>query len=408
MRVHIVGAGSIGSLIAWNLRKAVPSDHTLPISLLVKNSLFNRIPFHKHAKVTLQTAGADRPISRFDLEVVRGEDEGSGGSSIDIGTKKVLEDEKTFEGHRNNALSNARPYGSIQSLIVTTKAHQVPLAIQPLLDSNRLSPSSTIVLLTNGIGIYEHLISTLFTDPATRPHFILGTTTHGATAIGTLHFAHRGHGDLHYGVVPDPIGREHPYTSPSSSSTAVEPGKESPFYSLHHTLRTLNLLAAPLSASQEPIHTLQLRTLRKLVVNCCVNPLTAIHSVPNGKLLDNPEWVKQMKLVCEEAGEIFLRMAEQEGNDGVVGDAEGSALAMGIRRPFSGEDLMDAVVCTIKTTKENISSMLQDTRRGNVTEIDYLNGYLSRLGRVYGVETPMNDLLAEQVSILGERPKSQT
>ena len=43
----------------------------------------------------------------------------------------------------------------------------------------------------------------------------------------------------------------------------------------------------------------------------------------------------------------------------------------------------------------------QDVRKGRRTEIDYLNGYVSDMGRRSGVPTPFNDKIVEIVHDLG-------
>jgi 2-dehydropantoate 2-reductase len=47
--------------------------------------------------------------------------------------------------------------------------------------------------------------------------------------------------------------------------------------------------------------------------------------------------------------------------------------------------------------RDNVSSLLQDLRRGRRTEVDHLNGYMSQLGREAGVATPLNELIARSV-----------
>src|SRR6185436_18223773 len=42
-------------------------------------------------------------------------------------------------------------------------------------------------------------------------------------------------------------------------------------------------------------------------------------------------------------------------------------------------------------------STLQDVRKGRKTEIDGLNGYVSRRGREVGVATPVNDAIVEVI-----------
>jgi 2-dehydropantoate 2-reductase len=43
------------------------------------------------------------------------------------------------------------------------------------------------------------------------------------------------------------------------------------------------------------------------------------------------------------------------------------------------------------------SSMWEDLEAGRVTEVDWINGEVVRLGREYGVVTPVNDRLVELI-----------
>ena len=46
------------------------------------------------------------------------------------------------------------------------------------------------------------------------------------------------------------------------------------------------------------------------------------------------------------------------------------------------------------------SSMWQDLNFGHQTEIDYLNGYISDLGKELGVKTPVNDRVTRKIKNL--------
>ena len=46
------------------------------------------------------------------------------------------------------------------------------------------------------------------------------------------------------------------------------------------------------------------------------------------------------------------------------------------------------------------SSMLQDVRKNRPTEIDYINGAIIKLAKQYGIETPKNEWISEQVKKL--------
>jgi 2-dehydropantoate 2-reductase len=75
---------------------------------------------------------------------------------------------------------------------------------------------------------------------------------------------------------------------------------------------------------------------------------------------------------------------------------EGSAVAHanGIVLKPSPKRLLARV---LDSASKNKSSMLQDIEARRKTEIRQLNGSISRLGRLSGVSTPFNDLLAELV-----------
>ncbi len=108
---------------------------------------------------------------------------------------------------------------------------------------------------------------------------------------------------------------------------------------------------------------------KKLIVNCAVNPLTAILRVKNGEIADerlNP----LKKLIIDEC----LKAAEKEGMTFKM-------------------DFLKAINDGIKGS-ENISSMLQDLMKGRKTEIDYLNGAVVEAGRKRGIMCPVNASIA--------------
>ena len=49
--------------------------------------------------------------------------------------------------------------------------------------------------------------------------------------------------------------------------------------------------------------------------------------------------------------------------------------------------------------------MYDDWKAGRPTEIEYLNGYVARLGREHGVPTPVNDALTALIKTITEREK---
>jgi len=55
------------------------------------------------------------------------------------------------------------------------------------------------------------------------------------------------------------------------------------------------------------------------------------------------------------------------------------------------------IVHIAQQTSQNVSSMLQDARRGTSTEIDYINGYVVRRGEELGIKPVMNFMLMHMV-----------
>lgn len=109
----------------------------------------------------------------------------------------------------------------------------------------------------------------------------------------------------------------------------------------------------------------------KLVVNAAINPLTALLGVPNGELLHRPTARQLMHRAAEEAARV--------------------AKAQGTELPYP--DPIEMVEAVARRTAGNLSSMLQDVRRGAPTEIDAICGAVVRAARVVGLPTPTLELL---------------
>ncbi len=114
----------------------------------------------------------------------------------------------------------------------------------------------------------------------------------------------------------------------------------------------------------------------KLIVNCAVNPLSAIGRMPFGPLRQ-----------CAGAEHVMHE---------VVGECLAVAQAAGIAVPG---DPWQAVQRTLSQGRQH-ASMAQDLMRGRRTEIDHLNGHVVRLGEQLGVPTPVNRTLQVAVRLL--------
>ena len=116
----------------------------------------------------------------------------------------------------------------------------------------------------------------------------------------------------------------------------------------------------------------------KLVINCVVNPITAILGSEVGNIA-NPQLDPLKELVIAECV--------------AVAATQGVALKENFQREISD----------FFRPSHNIASMLQDLRRGRATEIDYLNGAVAALGARHGVNCPVNEALTAIVKTMEAR-----
>lgn len=117
---------------------------------------------------------------------------------------------------------------------------------------------------------------------------------------------------------------------------------------------------------------------KKLVLNVAVNPVTAIHAVTNGALLDSPA--------------LFALALASARETVAVGAARRFLPA-----PYDPEPLLRAL---LRDTAGNRSSMAEDLSRGRPTEADSILGAVIREGTAAGVPTPVTASLAERLAAL--------
>jgi 2-dehydropantoate 2-reductase len=104
---------------------------------------------------------------------------------------------------------------------------------------------------------------------------------------------------------------------------------------------------------------------RKAILNAAINPVTALHGVPNGRLLEEPYRTESRALLDE---------------------AVASARAVGFK--FRDKEIASDLDRVLQATAENRSSMLQDLDRGRRTEIQAISGEILRQGTAKGLELP--------------------
>jgi 2-dehydropantoate 2-reductase len=108
----------------------------------------------------------------------------------------------------------------------------------------------------------------------------------------------------------------------------------------------------------------------KLIFNAASNPVGALTGLPHG-------WA------CE-------REDIRELVRGLVAEGRAVADVLGVELDSDPDDLIDHAT---RVAHDHKASMLQDVEARRPTEVDYLNGGISRFGREHGIDTPLNDAL---------------
>ena len=402
MYFHVLGLGPIGSLISHHLCKTIDTTkhgvvliHKTTNQLKKANLAGNILKVEREGVVDSSMAFSSeifqaakqlryekREERRLARDALKSQNANVGG--LDAKAKD------TSLPHIHHTLL------PIESLIVTVKAYTAIEAVKALIP--RLRPNSTIVLLHNGMGVYERLVEDVFRNPEHRPHFIVTVNDHGAWSKNYFHTVHAGIGAITFGIVADPRGRN--FETPVADTDVPRPeqlqsldnimslkeGDDSPYRSLRNTVAALSNLSG-LNAAWKPISHVETAMKRKLVVNSVVNPLTALMGCRNGELLETTEARKIINRICSEAAHAFAlqAQAQEEGSD----KEKQANVRMRLGRVSPGltsRALEEECLRVIKVTAANTSSMLSDVRSGSYTEINYMNGYLVGLGRSFGLQ----------------------
>lgn len=120
---------------------------------------------------------------------------------------------------------------------------------------------------------------------------------------------------------------------------------------------------------------------KKLCVNACINPITALIRKENGYLLLKSEYYEKLvNNICFEVAEV--------------------AKAIGIAANI--EEYKESLYTVIEKTKKNKSSMLQDFLHNKITEIDYITGYIVKQARKYNIKTPYNETIYNIMKVMGK------
>ena len=242
--------------------------------------------------------------------------------------------------------STPKDSAPVDLLFLTVKSHDLQNSLRftnPLITSHSL-----LIFMQNGI---THLNLEESQGMVGIPAF--ATSSEGATTLGPGHVRHGGCGHTHLG-----------FLSPRSQTDNSR---------LQELVTCLQKGGMEASVSRD----IRSRLWAKLFINAGINGLTAIYDLTNGQLLSTPDTRNKL--------------------EALVREAEAVARASGVTIK---QDPVTATIEVCRRTASNVSSMLQDVRNCRPTEIEAINGAVSRLGKELHIATPVNDEVIAKVKAL--------
>lgn len=226
--------------------------------------------------------------------------------------------------------------GPVDLVLIAVKAYDTLTACESA--APLVGPETTVLSLQNGIGNLETLQGAFGVA-----RVLVGSTGHGARMIQPGVIRHSGSGDTTIAEPEAARGKARP---------VVEAFRE----------------AGARAAVSESVASV---LWGKLLVNCAVNPVTALLGIANGRILEiPPAW----ELAASALDEAF-----------------GVARALGVELPYPDPAAQLREVCG--ATAENRSSMLVDLETRGRTEIDFINGAVTRAAAGLRVAAPVNQSL---------------
>ncbi len=231
------------------------------------------------------------------------------------------------------------------TILIMTKSYDVDPAIIDI--KPYLGAQNIVVLFQNGFGSQQRACNALGDTPC-----FAAVTTEGANKPDHQTVIHAGHGETVIGPMNKP---------------AQLIGKAQWFD---------KLAASKLTLCYDPSISIQL--MRKLAINCAINPFTAIGNCRNGA-------VRKQRLFQEVWPQLRAELA---------------AMLNHANLNLSESELEEIVFDVMTKTANNQSSMLQDINSARPTEIDDINGFAHRYLEQHGLPFQMNKSLTEQVHAL--------
>jgi len=247
---------------------------------------------------------------------------------------EINESEKEFP----LVIADEQALSRAQVIVICVKSYQVVSALKTI--HSFIANDAIIIVTHNGLGTLEEVAHLLKPSQCLLALLL----TQGAKKRADYHIEHTGIGNSDFGIIWGQL-----------NSVAQEQVVDY----FKRGLKQVNW--------QENI---QLAQWKKLAINCVINPLSAVENIENGQV--------NQEVYQETTRDIIKEIVEVASKEGVN---------------LTENSLLSLVKKVAQSTSKNTSSMRADILAMRRTEIDYINGYVHRLGKKHQLATPTNTQL---------------
>lgn len=217
-----------------------------------------------------------------------------------------------------------------------------------------LRPATTMLSLQNGVDNVERIFD------ATGLRAIPAAVYVAVEMSAPGKLLHRGRGDLSIGAFPFQVPAD--ASAERLTSSALE-----------NIAAWFEASGVPCIVSKNVLGELW----AKFIVNCAVNAISALTQTPYGRMLEQPDIKTLISALVRETVAV--------------------AHAHGVQLKQTNHE--EAVFQVMKAMSAQYSSTAQDLARGKPTEIDALNGYVSKIAKLHALEAPLNTWLTAMVKL---------
>lgn len=370
-RIHVLGGGNIGKLVAHAIA-GIPNPP--PITLLFRSFKLLQLWRESDRSIEVVTDGKGEKRYGFEVEFLAPlERKNLPATPIEaLREDFVVPPEDSPE--KSHGANNPSDPGMIQQLVLAIDRRRTIFTLSMVAD--RLTRNSTIVFMQHGLGIVDEVNEKVFPNEMTRPSYLVGRVTHGlsTSTLNPFSVIHSDMGTVALGT---------PLRSSTLQMWTANDGLTNMIRSKLYVMRTLTRTPDLAAVCLFPIDFFQLQ-IEQLAVEAIIQPLTVLFDCKNGGLLHNGPASRVARLLLAEISLVIRSLPELQGIPNV-------------NMRFSPKRLDSLIYGIIRSTAENISSMLQDVRAAKETNIMHINGYIVRRGEEMGMKCVMNYMLMEMV-----------